>query len=94
MVLRPEDYTVAWFAPLEIEAKVARHMLDHRHQGVFAVDRGDDVVSLNAAVEQVESRDVGDFVLIAHVSAPAAGRPVRASGPSTSGGWRWISCWA
>ncbi|PTB65741.1 Pfs, NACHT and WD domain protein [Trichoderma citrinoviride] len=44
MVLKPEDYTVAWFAPLEIEAKVARHMLDHRHQGVFAVDRGDDYV--------------------------------------------------
>ncbi|KAL7930064.1 Pfs, NACHT and WD domain protein [Trichoderma chlorosporum] len=43
-VLSPERYTVAWFAPLEIEAKVARHMLDHRHPGVFAVDRGDDYV--------------------------------------------------
>lgn len=43
-ILNPGDYTVAWFAPLEIEAKVARLMLDRRHSGVFAVDRGDDYV--------------------------------------------------
>ncbi|KAH8800681.1 armadillo-type protein [Xylogone sp. PMI_703] len=42
--LNPEDYTVAWFAPLKIEAQVALHMLDNRHWGRFPMDRGDDYV--------------------------------------------------
>lgn len=40
----PTKYTVAWIAPLEIEARAALHMLDERHQGRFAVRRGDDYV--------------------------------------------------
>ncbi|RYP37899.1 hypothetical protein DL767_002771 [Monosporascus sp. MG133] len=42
--LNPKNYTVAWIAPLEIEARAALHMLDERHQGRFAVSRGDDYV--------------------------------------------------
>jgi nucleoside phosphorylase len=42
--LDPKSYTVAWIAPLEIEAKAALHMLDNRHQGRFALSRGDDYV--------------------------------------------------
>ncbi|RYP46560.1 hypothetical protein DL768_007242 [Monosporascus sp. mg162] len=42
--LNPENYTVAWIAPLEIEARAALHMLDERHQGRFAVSRGDDYI--------------------------------------------------
>ena len=42
--LRPEIYTVAWIAPLEIEAQAALHMLDHRHAGRFQMGRGDDYV--------------------------------------------------
>jgi nucleoside phosphorylase len=37
-------YTVAWLAPLEIEARAARHMLDKRHNGRFPLERGDDFV--------------------------------------------------
>ncbi|KAH0433907.1 nacht and wd domain protein [Colletotrichum camelliae] len=37
-------YTVAWIAPLEIEAKAALLMLDHEHRGHFPVSRGDDYV--------------------------------------------------
>lgn len=37
-------YTVAWIAPLEIEAQAALHMLDERHHGRFTVARGDDYV--------------------------------------------------
>ncbi|KAK6223382.1 hypothetical protein LQW54_000500 [Pestalotiopsis sp. IQ-011] len=43
-VLDPKEYTVAWIAPLEIEAQAAMHMLDARHQGKFPVSRGDDYV--------------------------------------------------
>ncbi|KAI9764208.1 MAG: hypothetical protein M1840_008598 [Geoglossum simile] len=39
-----EHYTVAWIAPLEIEAQAAWHMLDHEHQGTFSANRGDDYV--------------------------------------------------
>ena len=39
-----EDYTVAWIAPLEIEAQAAWYMLDHEHPGHFATRRGDDYV--------------------------------------------------
>jgi nucleoside phosphorylase len=39
-----EHYTVAWIAPLPIEAQAAWYMLDHEHQGGFAIDRGDDYV--------------------------------------------------
>ncbi|RYP55521.1 hypothetical protein DL770_010904 [Monosporascus sp. CRB-9-2] len=42
--LDPELYTVAWLAPLEIEAQAALHMLDKRHQGRFPMGRGDDYV--------------------------------------------------
>jgi nucleoside phosphorylase len=38
------DYTVAWIAPLEIEAISAVYMLDHVHEGNFSADRGDDYV--------------------------------------------------
>jgi nucleoside phosphorylase len=37
-----EHYTVAWIAPLEIEAQAAWHMLDHKHEGKFSTKRGDD----------------------------------------------------
>jgi nucleoside phosphorylase len=39
-----EHYTVAWIAPLRIEAQAAWYMLDHEHRGSFAMDRGDDYV--------------------------------------------------
>ncbi|RSL58400.1 hypothetical protein CEP54_007768 [Fusarium duplospermum] len=42
--LDPAIYTIAWIAPLEIEAQAALHMLDHRHKGRFPVGRGDDYV--------------------------------------------------
>lgn len=42
--LDPELYSVAWFAPLEIEARAALHMLDKQHQGRFPMGRGDDYV--------------------------------------------------
>ncbi|KAI0830393.1 purine and uridine phosphorylase [Hypoxylon sp. FL0890] len=42
--LRPEDYCIVWIAPLEIEARAALHMLDHRHNGGFPMTRGDDYV--------------------------------------------------
>jgi nucleoside phosphorylase len=42
--LDPELYTVAWLAPLEIEAQAALHMLDKRHEGRFPMARGDDYV--------------------------------------------------
>jgi len=37
-------YTIAWIAPLEIEAQAAMYMLDHEHQGSFRINRGDDYV--------------------------------------------------
>lgn len=42
--LDSELYTVAWIAPLEIEAQAALHMLDNRHEGRFPMGRGDDYV--------------------------------------------------
>jgi hypothetical protein len=42
--LDPDLYTVAWVAPLEIEAQAALYMLDNRHQGRFPLGRGDDYV--------------------------------------------------
>ncbi|KAH0499241.1 hypothetical protein TgHK011_006446 [Trichoderma gracile] len=42
--LDPRLYTVAWIAPLEIEAQAALHMLDNRHPGRFRMERGDDYV--------------------------------------------------
>ncbi|KAH7142492.1 hypothetical protein DER46DRAFT_619513 [Fusarium sp. MPI-SDFR-AT-0072] len=44
VILDPRAYTVAWIAPLEIEAKAAMHLLDERHRGRFAIGRGDDYV--------------------------------------------------
>jgi nucleoside phosphorylase len=37
-----EHYTVAWIAPLEIEAMAAVYMLDNLHKGYFPTGRGDD----------------------------------------------------
>ncbi|KAK8851762.1 Kinesin light chain [Apiospora arundinis] len=42
--LNPDVYTVAWIAPLEIEAQAALHMMDQRHRGRFPMGRGDDYV--------------------------------------------------
>ncbi|KAK2608974.1 hypothetical protein QQS21_002454 [Conoideocrella luteorostrata] len=42
--LDPRQYSIAWIAPLEIEAIAATHMLDHKHHGRFSLDRGDDYV--------------------------------------------------
>jgi nucleoside phosphorylase len=39
-----EHYTVAWIAPLEIEAQAAWYMLDNEHKGSFGMGRGDDYV--------------------------------------------------
>ncbi|KAJ1325413.1 adenosylhomocysteine nucleosidase [Microdochium nivale] len=44
--LDPAAYTVAWIAPLEIEAQAALHMLDHKHRGYFPISRGDDYIFL------------------------------------------------
>lgn len=41
-LLCPEDYTIAWIAPLYIEARAALLLLDKRHQGRFPVSRGHD----------------------------------------------------
>ncbi len=42
--LNRESYTVAWIAPLEIEARAALLMLDKTHSGRFVLGRGDDYV--------------------------------------------------
>ncbi|KAH8435418.1 5'-methylthioadenosine/S-adenosylhomocysteine nucleosidase family protein [Aspergillus melleus] len=42
--LNPNLYTIAWIAPLEIEAQAALHMLDKIHAGGFPVGPGDDYV--------------------------------------------------
>ncbi|KAF5710521.1 calcium-independent phospholipase A2 [Fusarium mundagurra] len=42
--LDPTLYTIAWIAPLEIEAQAALRMLDNRHDGRFPVNRGDDYI--------------------------------------------------
>ncbi|KAK8036901.1 hypothetical protein PG991_001215 [Apiospora marii] len=42
--LNPDVYTVAWIAPLEIEAQAALHMMDQQHRGRFPMGRGDDYV--------------------------------------------------
>jgi nucleoside phosphorylase len=42
--LDPNLYTVAWIAPLEIEAQAARNMLDKRHDGQFHLDAEVDYV--------------------------------------------------
>jgi hypothetical protein len=46
-----EYYTVAWIAPLRIEAQAAWYMLDHEHQGGFAVDRGDNYVYMAGDID-------------------------------------------
>lgn len=43
-ILNPKDYEVVWIAPLEIEARAALYLLDERHDGKFAVARGDEYV--------------------------------------------------
>ncbi|OAQ97144.1 hypothetical protein LLEC1_00739 [Akanthomyces lecanii] len=42
--LDPSNYTIAWIAPLAIEARAALLMLDDRHHGFFPLARGDDYV--------------------------------------------------
>ncbi|KAK9442360.1 tetratricopeptide repeat domain-containing protein [Metarhizium brunneum] len=42
--LDPAIYTIAWIAPLEIEAISALHLLDNSHHGRFSLSRGDDYV--------------------------------------------------
>ncbi|KAJ3494398.1 hypothetical protein NLG97_g4106 [Lecanicillium saksenae] len=42
--LDPADYTIAWIAPLYIEARAALLLFDHRHEGSFSVGRGDDYI--------------------------------------------------
>ncbi|KAF3913388.1 hypothetical protein ABW20_dc0107755 [Dactylellina cionopaga] len=42
--LNPEDYTIVWIAPLEIEARAALLMLDNVHDGNFALDSRCDYV--------------------------------------------------
>lgn len=42
--LNCELYTIAWIAPLPIEATAALYMLDNRHAGRFPMSRGDDYV--------------------------------------------------
>ncbi|KAK4078589.1 uncharacterized protein Triagg1_2920 [Trichoderma aggressivum f. europaeum] len=42
--LDPSLYTVAWIAPLEIEAQAALHLLDNRHQGRFPLTPRDDYI--------------------------------------------------
>ncbi|OAA52817.1 tetratricopeptide repeat domain-containing protein [Beauveria brongniartii RCEF 3172] len=42
--LDPSVYTIAWIAPLPIEAQAAMHMLDARHEGGFPLTHGDDYV--------------------------------------------------
>ncbi|KAF9872100.1 putative nacht and wd domain protein [Colletotrichum karsti] len=44
--LDPDQYTVVWFAPLEVEVHAALRMLDDRHDGHFPVAPGDDFVYL------------------------------------------------
>ncbi|KAM3487753.1 hypothetical protein MY3957_008950 [Beauveria namnaoensis] len=44
MELDHKLYTVAWIAPLEIEARAAACMLDHEHDGRFSMQRGDDYI--------------------------------------------------
>ncbi|OAQ98088.1 hypothetical protein LLEC1_06710 [Akanthomyces lecanii] len=39
--LDPNDYTIAWIAPLTIEKLAAKHMLDKVHAGLFPDDNGD-----------------------------------------------------
>ncbi|UKZ63159.1 uncharacterized protein TrAtP1_004389 [Trichoderma atroviride] len=43
-ILDPAAYRVAWFAPLEIEARAALHLLDNRHDGSFPMSPGNDYV--------------------------------------------------
>src|SRR5271155_552620 len=42
--LDPDLYTVAWLAPLELEAQAALRMLDNKHRGRFPMGRGDDYI--------------------------------------------------
>jgi hypothetical protein len=44
MSLDPANYTVAWIAPLAIEAQAALYMLNERHDGRFLVSRGHDYI--------------------------------------------------
>ncbi|KAK2605925.1 hypothetical protein QQS21_003651 [Conoideocrella luteorostrata] len=49
--LNADVYTVAWIAPLEIEAKAASYMLDERHPGTFPCSRGDDYIYIAGEID-------------------------------------------
>jgi hypothetical protein len=44
MALDAGRYTIAWIAPLPIEARAAVCLLDRKHSGTFPMQRGDDYV--------------------------------------------------
>nr|WNT93879.1 putative transcriptional regulator [Emericellopsis sp.] len=44
MALDAQRYTIAWIAPLPIEARAAVCLLDRKHSGTFPMQRGDDYV--------------------------------------------------
>jgi hypothetical protein len=44
MALDPARYSIAWIAPLPIEARAAICLLDREHVGRFPMQRGDDYV--------------------------------------------------
>jgi len=49
-ILDPGDYTVAWIAPLLIEAQAALLMLDKQHPGDFVVGPGDDYIYMGGEI--------------------------------------------
>jgi hypothetical protein len=49
-ILDPADYTVAWIAPLHIEAQAALLALDAHHEGHFAAHPGDDYLYMAGEV--------------------------------------------
>jgi nucleoside phosphorylase len=61
-MLNPDLYTVAWIAPLEIEAQAAWNMLDNRHEGRFSLKPGDDYVFQAGEI-------CGHYVIIATLPA-------------------------
>lgn len=44
MALDPARYSIAWIAPLAIEARAAMCLLDKKHHGNFPLQRGDDYI--------------------------------------------------
>ncbi|OAQ67171.1 kinesin light chain [Pochonia chlamydosporia 170] len=50
--LRPENYNIAFIAPLEVEANALHHMLDKKHIGDFPLDKGDDYVFMAGSMAE------------------------------------------